>query len=220
MQKQKLRQRSNSMRNTKHVGKLANTQKKVVVVFRELPDDPKHCLVVDIDALADWMHDDVINAVEAPGAQASPNFYEYAERTVMADGTNMLQTLYKTGRLMKQATDNVLMTPNAEIAVGLTEINNIVREETNNAPIVAPPTDETPMAGKEVKPDQAAPAPIAEVAKPGETLDDTQMAKNLLAQAKSFESEAKNLKAQAYELAPGLKPGPKKTDAKVTEPAE
>jgi hypothetical protein len=208
------------MRNTKHVGKLANTQKKVVVVFRELPDDPKHCLVVDTDALADWMHDDVINAVEAPGAQASPNFYEYAERTVMADGTNMLQTLHKTGRLMKQATDNVLMTPNAEVAVGLTEINNIVREETKGAKVVAPPADETPMAGKEVKADQAATAPVAESAKPGETLDDTQMAKNLLAQAKSFESEAKNLKAQAYELAPGLKPGPKKTDAKVTEPAE
>ena len=209
------------MRNTKHVGKLANTQKKVVVVFRELPDDPKSCLVVDTDALADWMHDDVINAVEAPGAQASPNFYEYAERTVMADGTNMLQTLHKTGRLMKQSTDNILMTPNAEVAVGLTEINNIVREETKNAPVVAPPSDETPMAGKEVKADQAAPAPIVD-ANPAkaETLDDTQMAKNLLAQAKSFETEAKNLKAQAYEMAPGLKPGPKKTDAKTTEPAE
>ena len=209
------------MRNTKHVGKLANTQKKVVVVFRELPDDPKSCLVVDTDALADWMHDDVINAVEAPGAQASPNFYEYAERTVMADGTNMLQTLHKTGRLMKQSTDNVLMTPNAEIAVGLTEINNIVREETKGAKVVEPPKDETPMAGKEVKADQAAPAPIVD-ANPAnaETLDDTQMAKNLLAQAKSFETEAKNLKAQAYEMAPGLKPGPKKTDAKVTEPAE
>jgi hypothetical protein len=207
------------MRNTKHVGKLANTQKRVVVMFRELPDDPKHCLVVDTDALPDWMQDNVINAVEAPGAQASANFYEYAERTVLTDGTNMLQTLHKTGRLMKQETDNVIMTPNAEVAVGLTEINNIVREQDADAKVVSPPTDETPMAGKEVKPGQAAEAPILD-AKPGETLDDTQMAKNLLAQAKSFESEAKNLKAQAYELAPGLKPGPKKTDAKVTEPAE
>lgn len=210
------------MNNVKHVGKLANTQKKVVVVFRELPDDPKSCLVVDTDALPDWMHDDVINAVETPGAQASPNFYEYAERSVMADGTNMLQTLHKTNRLMKQPTDNVLMTPNSEVAVGLTEINNIVREETKGAPVVAPPTDETPMAGKEVTADQAAPAPVAETAPAdGEALDDTQMAKNLLAQAKSFETEAKNLKAQAYDLAPGLKPGPKKTEAKVEEaPAE
>ena len=110
---------------------------------------------------------------------------------------------------MKQLTDNVLMTPNPEVAVGLTEINNIVHEETKGAPVVAP-TDETPMAGKEVTAEQAAPAPVAEtVSAEGEALDDTQMAKNLLAQAKSFETEAKNLKVQAYELAPGLKPSKK-----------
>ena len=34
------------------------------------------------------------------------------------------------------------------------------------------------------------------------------MVKNLLAQAKSFETEAENLKAQAYELAP-IKPSKK-----------
>ena len=49
--------------NIKHVGKLSNTGKKVVVVFRELPDDPENCLVVDTDALPDWFHDDIINAV-------------------------------------------------------------------------------------------------------------------------------------------------------------
>jgi hypothetical protein len=43
-----------------------------------------------------------------------------------------------------------------------------------------------------------------------EMLDDTAMAKNLLAQAKGFEEEAKSLKAQAYDMVPGLKPGPKK----------
>ena len=50
-------------RNIKHVGQILNTQKRCVVVFRELPDDPTNCLVVDTDALPDWMHDDV-NASE------------------------------------------------------------------------------------------------------------------------------------------------------------
>ena len=75
---------------------------------------------------------------------------------------------------------------NPEVAVGLTEINNIVHEETKGAPVVAP-TDETPMAGKEVTAEQAAPQSVAETAPAeGEALDDTQMAKNLLAQAKSI----------------------------------
>ena len=184
------------------------------MVFRELPDEPGQCLVVDTDALPDWFHDDVINAVEAPGSQASTDFYQYAERTVLTDGSNMLQSLHATGRLQKQPTDNVMMTPNNELAVGLTEINNIVREEAGGD-VVAPPTNEVMMAGKDTAP---VPTPAmestAQAKKDG--LSDTDLAKNLLAQAKGYETEAKSLKAQAYELVPGLKPGPKK----ATAPAE
>jgi hypothetical protein len=187
-----------------------NTGKRVVVVFRELPDDPTHCLVVDTEAVPDWMHDDIHNAVESPGAQATGNFYEYAERSVFTDGTNMLQTLHTTGRLMKTPTDNVKMTPNNSVSIGLTELNNIIREDTDK-PVVSPPEDEVMMAGKDVM--ESAPAPAAS----NDGLTDTDLAKNMLAQAKGFETEAKSLKAQAYELAPGLKPGPKKA---VATPAE
>lgn len=189
---------------------LVNTGKRVVVVFRELPDDPTQCLVVDTEAVPDWMHDDIHNAVESPGAQATGNFYEYAERTVFTDGTNMLQTLHTTGRLMKTPTDNVKMTPNNSVSIGLTELNNIIREDTDK-PVVSPPEDEVMMAGKDVT--ESAPAPAAS----NDGLTDTDLAKNMLAQAKGFETEAKSLKAQAYELAPGLKPGPKKAAATPAE---
>jgi len=198
--------------NIKHTGMLVNTGKRVVVVFRELPDDPTQCLVVDTEAVPDWMHDDIHNAVESPGAQATGNFYEYAERTVFTDGTNMLQTLHTTGRLMKTPTDNVKMTPNNSVSIGLTELNNIIREDTDK-PVVSPPEDEVMMAGKDVMESAPAPAPAAS----NDGLTDTDLAKNMLAQAKGFETEAKSLKAQAYELAPGLKPGPKKA---VATPAE
>ena len=191
---------------------LVNTGKRVVIVFRELPDDPTQCLVVDTEAVPDWMHDDIHNAVESPGAQATGNFYEYAERTVFTDGTNMLQTLHTTGRLMKTPTDNVKMTPNNSVSIGLTELNNIIREDTDK-PVVSPPEDEVMMAGKDVMESAPAPAPAAS----NDGLTDTDLAKNMLAQAKGFETEAKSLKAQAYELAPGLKPGPKKA---VATPAE
>mgnify|MGYP003669918549 FL=1 len=79
--------------NLKHVGQLINTQKRCVVMFREIPDDESNCLIVDTDSLVDWMHDDVINAVESPGAQSSIDFSEFAQRRTMTDGTNMLQAL-------------------------------------------------------------------------------------------------------------------------------
>lgn len=207
-------------RNIKHVGQIVNTQKRCVVVFRELPDDPNSCLVVDTDALPDWMHDDVINASESPGAQASANFYEYAERTVMADGTNMLQALHKTGRLLKTPTDNVKMTPNNAVSIGLTELNNIIREQSGGAPVVKPDDSQSNMAGKDVADtttETINETTIVEdvVPQSQDAMDPQDLAKNLLAQAKTFEQEAKSLKKQAYDLAPNLKPGPKKATAKV-----
>ena len=185
-------------------------------MFRELPDDPNNCLVVDTDALPDWMHDDVINASESPGAQASANFYEYAERAVMTDGSNMLQALHKSGRLMKTPTDNVKMTPNSAVSIGLTELNNIIREQTGGAPVVAPDDTQVEMAGKDVA-ETITESNIIEDATPttDEAMDPQDLAKSLLAQAKTFEQEAKALKKQAYELAPNLKPGPKKTATKA-----
>lgn len=195
--------------NIKHVAK-THTGKKCVVVFRELPDEPHNCLVVDTDALPDWMHDDIMNAVESPGAQQSTDFYAYAERTVLTDGTNMLQALHKTGRLQKVPTDTITMTPNNSVSVGLTEINNIVREQNGDKPVVTPPTDQVEMAGKTMDVMESAATPTTS----NEGITDNDLAKQFLAQAKGFETEAKSLKAQAYELAPGLKPGPKKPAAK------
>jgi len=195
--------------NIKHVAK-THTGKKCVVVFRELPDEPHNCLVVDTDALPDWMHDDIMNAVESPGAQQSTDFYAYAERTVLTDGTNMLQALHKTGRLQKVPTDTITMTPNNSVSVGLTEINNIVREQNGDKPVVTPPTDQVEMVGKTMDVMESAATPTTS----NEGITDNDLAKQFLAQAKGFETEAKSLKAQAYELAPGLKPGPKKPAAK------
>lgn len=205
-------------RNIKHVGQLINTQKRCVVVFRELPEEADQCLVVDTDALPDWMHDDVINAVESPGAQASANFYEYAQRSVLTDGSNMLQSLHKTGRLLKTPTDNVKMTPNSSVSIGLTELNNIIREQTGGKPVVKAPDDEVTMAGKDLSTKEkitesyveAEPVQTSVQAAPDAVLDPQELAKSLLAQAKTFEQEAKDLKKQAYEMAPNLKPGPKK----------
>ena len=196
--------------NIKHVAK-THTGKKCVVVFRELPDEPDNCLIVDTEALPDWMHDNIMQAVESPGAQASTDFYQYAERTVLTDGTNMLQALHSTGRLQKMPTDKITMTPNNDVSVGLTEINNIVREQNGDVPTaVTPPTDQVNMAGKTMDVMESTAAPATST----EGINDTDLAKQFLAQAKGYETEAKSLKAQAYELAPGLKPGPKKPVAK------
>jgi hypothetical protein len=196
------------MANIKHVGQLKSSGRRCIVVFREVPDQIDHCLVVDTDALADWMHDDMINAVESPGAQESGNFYEYAQRTMFTDGSNMLQSLHSKGLLMKQPITNITMTPNGTVSIGLDELNKMISEQTSGAPSVAPPVDpaDLTMAGKGTNP---TPNTVAEPQAPvagQKPIDDTSMAQGLLNQALSFENEAKALREQAFEMSPELKP--------------
>jgi hypothetical protein len=190
--------------NLKHVGQIINTQRKCVVVFREIPNDENNCLIVDTDALQDWMHDDIINAVQSAGAQASANFYEYAQRTVLTDGANMLQALHTRGLLRKQQTSNIMMTPNRSAQIRLDELNNIIREQTGGKATVTPPTDQMEMAGKQQT--KAAPEPAPAPAKADGIIDDAALAKTMLSQAEQFMAEAARLQEQAYEMDPSLKP--------------
>ena len=213
------------MANIKHVGQIINTQRRCVVVFREVPDEPENCLIVDTDALQDWMHDDVINAVESPGAQASPNFYEYAQRSMFTDGSNMLQTMNARNLLQKVSTDNIMMTPNQTSQVKLSELNDIIREQSGGTPVVAPELmGEADMQGKDTSPvvteaveaEQSAPAPT--VAPADGVMGDEDVAKGMISQAEYFEGEAKRLREEAYALDDNLRPKrgrPKKETAEA-----
>lgn len=192
--------------NLKHVGQIINTQRKCVVVFREVPNEEDSCLIVDTDALQDWLHDDVINAVQSPGAQASPNFYEYAQRTVLTDGANMLQALHARGLLRKQKTSNIMMTPNRSAKIRLDELNGLIREQSGGKAAVTPPTDQMELAGKQQAKAEPAPAAPAVTAKADGVIDDSALARTMLSQAEQFMAEAARLQEQAYEMDPSLKP--------------
>lgn len=158
-------------------------------MFREIPDDESSCLIVDTDSLVDWMHDDVINAVESPGAQSSIDFSEFAQRRTMTDGTNMLQALHAKGLLQKQKSSNVMMTPNRETQIRLDELNNLIRSQQGAEALPTSPVAAT---------DATAPVEGA--------LDDLSIATNMISQAKQFEDEAATLRESAYALSPELKP--------------
>lgn len=203
----------------KHVGQIKNTQKRVVVVFRELPGDENSCLVVDTDALPDWMHDNVISAVESPGAQQCANFYEYAQRTVFSDGTNMLNTLHAQKRLSKHATSNIVMTPNNSVKLPLNELNDLIREQTGGKPVVSPDDSQLGVASSDAARKPQAPATTQKQAEA--IVDNASIAQNMLSQAEQFRAEAERLTNEAYEMDPSLKPkrGRKKSASKAEETA-
>ena len=209
------------MATLKHIGKVANTGLKCVVVFREIYDergnvsDPNHCLVVETERLPDMEHDDVVRVVESPAGQQANQFYEIAHRSMFADGINMLTKLHSRGYLKKYPTDQILMTPNAHTAVKLSEVNEIVRKQKtgmSDADIQNTMVDDTDQPPRtQTTAQQTTPAPTADAG----VMDDTALAKSMLDQASTYEAEVKRLREEAYAMAPDLKPkrGRKKSTA-------
>ena len=135
------------MKAIKHVGRLINTDKRIVVVFRNVPGEPQNCLVTDTEALPDWIHDGLINAVESIEAQSTGELYDYLSRSMFSDGSIMLDSLHTRGLLQKQKTENVMMTPNANTTIRLDQLNEMI-ESAKSENKVAQSVLKEPVTGE------------------------------------------------------------------------
>lgn len=83
----------------KHIGK--HNARRVIVVFREIPEEDHMCLLVYSDMLPQLVHDELMKCVEGEVAQSTPDLSNVLHRTLMADGTNILQHLHQRGLLRR-----------------------------------------------------------------------------------------------------------------------
>lgn len=192
----------------RHVGQdhLGN---KVIVIFREIPDDVDHCLVVQSNTLPDMYHDNMMNVVESEEAQQTVNLYEVLNRRVFGDGQHMLNTLHNRGLLKKMSVDQINLLPMPNRQLPLREANAAIggHAVTQPAPVANPvPEPADPVAAVAVTPEG------------GEDQVRGQ-AQSLMEQARLLEADAKRYRDQAYALDPSLKaggrpPGKNKTSRK------
>ena len=208
----------------KHIGRVANTGLKCVVVFRQIYDengnvtDDKHCLVVETERLPDMEHDDVVRVVESDAGQEAAEFYEIAHRSMFSDGRPMLQAMHNAGLLKKYPTNQIDLTPNSNTVVKLSEVNEIIKKQASgmsNADIantMVDDTDSPPRNHTTLNPTQTINEAVTTQEQP---MDDTALAQQMLDQATTYESEVKRLREEAYTMAPDLKPkrGRKKATA-------
>lgn len=196
----------------RHVGQdhLGN---RVVVIFRELPEDSEHCLVVQSNTLSDMYHDNLMNVIDSTEAQQTVNLYEVLNRRVFGDGEHMLNALHDKGLLRKMKVDQINLLPMPNRQLPLREANNAIRGQSVSTAQTAPQTvtegsvsqpevQATPLANEggtvvDTAPDRA---PSAEDQRKAQ-------ASNLLMQARLMEDDAKAKRQQAYELDPSLKQG-------------
>ena len=196
----------------KHIGR--HGDRKVAIIFRELPGEEHMCLVIYPETLPTHFHNTIMSILESAPGQASPNLADVLHRNLLPDGRVILQALHNEGMLKKIQTNQVIVTPTAQSSVKLDELNRIVKEMESGADalkrmqeldasagIVDPATKrKAEKAFKEgrIAEAEAIVAPLA--ASATGALDDKTLAANMLAQAKKMELDAKGLVAEAARM--------------------
>ena len=176
----------------KHAGQLKNTGVRVAVVFRKLPTDDTHCLIVETERLPDSYHDYLIQTLNSREASETNDFYEVLNRRTFPDGLNCLTALHQRGWLRKEPVSNVTMLPLPGQAVPLALINATIDKKLDEY-----------RAGELSK---TAPQEIADTIA-GVKQDPSAVAKGLIMQAELLEKDAAAKREEAYALDPESRPG-------------
>jgi hypothetical protein len=202
----------------KHIAK--HNDKKVVIIFREVPGEDHMALVVYPEILPTHFHQAIMRVLESEQGQQAEHFGEVLFRELLPDGRQILPTLHKEGMIKKVQTNQVTVTPNAKSTVRLDELNRILNqlrigdaakekmEELDlNSGLVT--RNRNPQAREPVAVD---------------VLTDDVLAKQRIEQAAKMEAEAtamieesKRLRAEAYSLDSTLKPKQKRASKKNDE---
>jgi hypothetical protein len=205
----------------KHIGK--NGDRKVVVIFREIPGDEHMCLVIYPDVLPTHIHDPLMTILESPVGQQSENLADALNRNLLPDGRNALQVLHGERMMKRVRTDQVILTPNSRSTVKLSELNDILNQMSKGADAVKKMADIDSSSGMvDPKTKRAAEAAFKnQQQQPVETgytaapvdgaLDDKALAASMLTQAKRMEveansmiNEAARMKKEAEKMFPGV----------------
>ena len=188
---------------TRHVGK--HGDRKVAVVFREVPGEDHMCLVTYTETLNQHVHDPLIKCIESDIGQNSEHLADALNRTYAKDGRPILQVLHLEGQLKKVQTSQIVMTPSPNQTIRLDELNTILDEMKTGEEAVRKLADLDMSRGlqdpadvvRRMRGPQQAPQSVQPT---GDLLGDAALANNLRQQAERMDREAKGLLAEAQRL--------------------
>jgi hypothetical protein len=188
----------------KHVGK--HNDRKVAIVFREVPGEEHMALVVYPEVLPSAMHDSLMKVIESPEGQAAESLGDVLFRSLFTDGQAMLQSLHKQGMIKKVQTETVKVTPTPSSSCQLSELNKILNEIKSGEAAhnrLKELDASAGISGKQKTRDAMGKA-IAVATSANNTsrdvLSDTSIASSLRAQAANMVTEANGLLAESSRL--------------------
>ena len=194
----------------KHIGK--HGDRKVAVIFKQVPDEDHMALVVYTQLLKTDMHDAIMKIIESSPGQEAENLGDALFRNLFPDGRPMLEALHKEGMIKKVPTSQVQMTPNAASNIRLDELNKMLTEMNQGADAMKKLAELDASSGfvdpkvkraaeaafKESQKTKSTTAPLAAPVTGG--LDDASIARDLRIQAGRMQQEAQSLMAESARL--------------------
>ena len=209
----------------KHIGR--HGDRKVAILFREVPGEDHMCLVVYPETMPTHIHNSIMQTLESPAGQASTNLSDVLHRNLLPDGRPQLEAMHREGMIKKIPTNQVIVTPTPQSSVKLDEMNKIIREMEQggealkrlqeldaSSGMVDPAQKRKAEAefkrGQERKAQDTRTPYVPPLVSQDGALDDKTLASNMLSQAKRMEMEAKSMIAEAARMkkeAQGLNPG-------------
>ena len=198
----------------KHVGK--HGDRKVCILFRQVPGEDHMCLVIYPDTLHAHWQDSIQKALESDVAQQSEELADALHRAYLPDGRPVLETLHQERMIKKLRTADVIVTPTNEAKIRLDELNKMLNEMKQGeaaikkmaendasrglvAPEVKRKAEAEYKATQSAKSDDVFTPPPLKAGQDG-ALSDRDIAANMLAQAKAMEINARAMVAEAARM--------------------
>jgi hypothetical protein len=193
----------------KHVGK--HGDRKVLVLFRQVPGEDHMCLVIYPDTMLAHWQDAIQKVVESDIGQQADELADALHRSFLPDGRPVLQTLHQERMIKKIRSGDVIMTPRTDSKIRLDELNKMLNEmklgneavkkmaENDAARGLVDPTVKR-AAEAEFKRNQVLEEAAKFQAPQNAALSDRDIAANMVFQAKKMELEAKSMIAEAARM--------------------
>ena len=172
----------------RHCGVVRSTGSRVFVVWRQLENDPTHCLVVYRDSLPEVYSNRVAELVLGRG-QSSIELWDVMDKIGTLEGGNMLSVLHRMGYIRKQNTLDIDMHVGGTNKIPL----NILNEEINQSSVVRDGTV------KEFNPYEQQKESV-------QYPEQGTIVSRLLQEAEQYEQLARENRERAYNLDPSLRP--------------
>jgi len=199
----------------KHIGR--HGDRKVAILFREIPGEDHMCLVVYPETLPTHIHNSLMSTLESPAGQEATSLSDVLHRNLLPDGRVQLEALHREGMIKKIPTNQVIVTPTPQSSVKLDEMNKIIKEmeqgesalkrlqDLDKATGFVDPAQkrkaEAEYKRSQERESQSTTAPyVPPLQSVDGALDDKAIAGNMLAQAKRMEVEANSMIAEAARM--------------------